>query len=65
MAIKKLQFHRDGYDYVAKAKGIEYCISKAYGVWCIWINDEKQDEFFDYIADAKEWCQNHSDNEVK
>lgn len=57
---KKLRFHRDGYDYVAKTKETEYCVSKAYGVWFVWVNDIKQDECFDYIADAKEWCQNHS-----
>lgn len=62
---KKLRFHRDGYDYVAVANGIEYCVSKAYDAWCVWINDEKQDEYFDYIADAKEWCQNHNDKEDK
>ena len=60
--MSKLKFHRDGYDYIANANNTEYCVSKAYDVWCVWVNDEKQDVMFDYIADAKGWCEEHLKN---
>lgn len=57
----RTKFRRDGYDYIWNTDKAEYCVSKAFDVWCIWVNDEKQDEFFDYIADAKEWCRKHNE----
>lgn len=54
-----MRFHRDGYDYIATKNNTTFCISSAYGVWWIWVNDEEQKDCFDYLEDAKEFCRNY------